>query len=144
MRILIVEDEPLISMTMEDTLHDLGHDTVGPVASKAEALADAERVEVAFVDVRLSDGSTGPEIAACLHAQGVTVIFTTANHEMIINSTAALGFLKKPYHASDVAAALHYVLARRREEDAKLPCCLHLLQGFAAPVSPSTSTSRAD
>ena len=32
-RILIVEDEPLISMMLEDWLAEMGHEPVGPVES---------------------------------------------------------------------------------------------------------------
>ena len=39
MRILIVDDEPMISMLLEDWVEELGHEVVGPARDVASALA---------------------------------------------------------------------------------------------------------
>lgn len=65
-RILIVEDQPLIAMTLEDAVIGLGHEIVGVAACKADALPLGEIADVALVDVFLLDGPTGSEIGRAL------------------------------------------------------------------------------
>jgi CheY-like chemotaxis protein len=62
MRVLIVEDEALVSMMLEDMINDLGHTTVGPAASVAEAIniLDAGGVDGAILDVNLSGETVYP------------------------------------------------------------------------------------
>lgn len=55
-RILVVEDEPLVSMMIEDVLTTSGGGVVGPAPTAKEALELLEReaVDCAVLDVRLS------------------------------------------------------------------------------------------
>lgn len=65
-------------------------------AGKAPGLAAmeiAEIAEIAFVDMRLADGVTGPEIGAALHARGVTLVFTTGNQRSFWTVRLELGSL---------------------------------------------------
>jgi DNA-binding response OmpR family regulator len=67
MRVLIVEDEPVIGMDLEDAGTAAGHQVIGWATghSSAMALAEARSPELAFVDLRLRDGDTGvPDAAA--------------------------------------------------------------------------------
>ena len=58
----------------------------------AEVAAD-----LAFVDVNLADGPTGPSIAAYLVDHGVSVVFHTSNPERIpADFDGAVGILEKP------------------------------------------------
>ena len=59
--ILIVEDQPLIALSIEDVLRDLGC-TVTHGATVAEALIEIERAswDAALLDVRLADGTVYP------------------------------------------------------------------------------------
>lgn len=59
MRILLVEDEFLIAMSLETMMSSLGHDVVGPVSSSGEAKEIAAESEMAIVDFMLTDGPTG-------------------------------------------------------------------------------------
>lgn len=113
MRILIVEDEFLIAMELEDVVLSLGHDVVGPVGSMKQAKEVAGEAEIAIVDVRLSDGVTGPLVADHLHRLGVTVIFATGNPEAVMQSTSAIGVLQKPYRPELVAQAIGYAASVR-------------------------------
>ena len=60
MRVLIVEDEPMISLLLEDWLNELGHEVVGPARDSRSALAliGSASPDAAIVDVSLR-GETG-------------------------------------------------------------------------------------
>ena len=110
LRILIVEDELLIALELESLLQDMGHDVVGIAASSEEALslgAD-DRPDLAFVDIHLSDGPTGIDVARRLTAgHDVTVLFMTANAKRIPEDFAgARGVIAKPYTERGVKEAL--------------------------------------
>ncbi|RWX77073.1 response regulator [Neorhizobium lilium] len=125
MRVLVVEDEFLLAMNLENMLSELGHEVVGLASNKQEALEVVDGAEIAFVDVRLSDGVTGPEIAETLKARhGVTVVFTTGNPEMVLESRAGVGVVKKPYSDSIIRGALSYAAARRQGRHVPAPAML--------------------
>jgi CheY-like chemotaxis protein len=70
-RILIVDDEPLISAMTEDWLSELGHIVVGPAHNLAAALKLAETdLDAAIVDVSLGKDLSYP-LADALSARGV-------------------------------------------------------------------------
>jgi DNA-binding response OmpR family regulator len=54
-RVLLVEDELMISMLIEDTLLDAGCDIIGPFTNLADALSAAlnEAFDIALLDVNL-------------------------------------------------------------------------------------------
>jgi two-component system, response regulator PdtaR len=108
MRILIVEDEPLIAWMLADSLEDAGHEVVGRAATMAEALALCEGAaaapELALLDIKLRDGSNGVDVArALMERWGVRAIFTSAHvTEARRAKGVALGCIGKPYQAATV------------------------------------------
>lgn len=102
MRVLIVEDEPLIAWMLADCLEEGGHEVVGPAATLAEALAlcnGAPPPELAVLDINLRDSSNGVDVArALLERWGVLSIFASA--QLVEDRRArgvALGRIGKPY-----------------------------------------------
>ena len=103
MRVLIVEDEPLIAWVLADCLEDAGHEVVGPAATMAEALALCEGApsppDLAVLDINLRDGGSGVDVArALLERWGVRSLFATA--QTLGDRRArdvALGRIGKPY-----------------------------------------------
>jgi CheY-like chemotaxis protein len=76
-RILIVDDEPLISAMTEDWLSELGHIVVGPAHNLVAALKLAEAdLDAAIVDVALGKEVSYP-VADALSARGVPFALTT-------------------------------------------------------------------
>jgi CheY-like chemotaxis protein len=118
-----VEDELLIALELESLLQDEGHDVVGIAASSAEALALTAKLapDLAFVDIHLSDGPTGIEVARQLADQNdVTVLFMTANAKRIPEDFAgARGVIAKPYTERGVKEALAYVMAEQERDAPK-------------------------
>lgn len=77
LRILVVEDEPLVAMLIEDLLLELGCTVVGPAATVAQALALADtRLDGALLDVNLGAEQSYP-VADKLAADGVPFAFVT-------------------------------------------------------------------
>ena len=114
LRILIVEDEILIALELESLLQDEGHEVVGLAASfeDAVALSRSRRPDLAFVDIHLTDGPTGVDVARRLSEQGIAVLFMTANAKRIPDDVAgAKGVIGKPYTERGVRQALAYVTA---------------------------------
>ena len=74
-RILIVEDEPMIALSLEDVLIDAGFQIAG-VAGKLEkalALIESGACDVAIVDANLAGVSASP-VAIALAARGIPFI----------------------------------------------------------------------
>lgn len=116
-RILIIEDEVLVAMELRFVLEDLGHAVVGIAgdAGSARALTLESDIDLALVDIHLSDGPTGIELGRELGQQrGVTVLFMTANPGMVRDGVAgAIGVLPKPSDERAVQTAVDYALRRR-------------------------------
>ncbi|MFO1172041.1 MAG: response regulator [Hyphomicrobiaceae bacterium] len=85
--VLIIEDEPLISMDLAELVESLGHKVVGIARTRTEAgrLAAQVRPGLVLADIQLADGSSG--IAAVndmLQTLSVPVIFITAYPERLL------------------------------------------------------------
>ena len=117
-RILIIEDEALVAMELRFVLEDLGHEVIGTVADakSARALAAETEIDLALVDIHLSDGATGIDLGRELgQDMGVTVLFMTANPGMVRNGVAGtVGVLTKPTDERAVQTAVDYALRRRQ------------------------------
>lgn len=119
-RILIIEDEALVAMELRYVLEDLGHRVVDTVAD-AKSARDVVRendIDLALVDIHLSDGPTGVALGRELGQEmGVTVLFMTANPGMVRNGVAGtIGVLSKPTDERAVQTAVDYALRRRQGE----------------------------
>ena len=116
-RILIIEDEALVAMELRFVLEDLGYEVVGTAADARSArnMVRETEVDLALVDIHLSDGPTGVELGRELgQEQGVTVLFMTANPGMVRNGVAGtIGVLSKPSDERAVQTAVDYALRRR-------------------------------
>jgi DNA-binding response OmpR family regulator len=117
-RILIIEDEAIVAMELRFVLEDLGYQVVGTAAearTAREMVRDAE-VDLALVDIHLSDGATGIDLGRELgQEKGVTVLFMTANPGMVRDGVAGtIGVLTKPTDEMAVQTAVDYALRRRQ------------------------------
>src|SRR4051794_21073625 len=78
LRVLVVEDESIISFLIEDLATELGAAAVWHAATVAGALAllDRQRPDAAVLDVNLG-GESGLPVAERLEAMGVPFVFAT-------------------------------------------------------------------
>ena len=113
LNVLIVEDEAILAMELENMLEDAGYVTVGwaTCLREAEELMRDVSADLAFVDVHLSDGITGIEVADLFRRRnGANVVFMTANPKLLPEDFAgAVGVIAKPYTSSGVMAVLDYL-----------------------------------
>jgi PAS domain S-box-containing protein len=77
-RVLLVEDEALVAMMIQETLHEFGYQVVGPLNSASEALAAAREghFDAAVLDINLGDGLVYT-VAEILGVRGVPFVFVT-------------------------------------------------------------------
>ncbi len=85
-RVLVVEDEALVSMLVEDELRDAGAEILGPACSLADALRLVEMaaadggISAAVLDINLDGRHVGP-VADRLASLGVPFLFATGYGE---------------------------------------------------------------
>lgn len=107
MRILIVEDEPILAMLIAETLEEDGYEVVGPAYDEAEALRLAKifPLDVAFVDINLRGGEEGIEVANFLRLNhGIFSLFITGQVGVARERGAeSIGVLSKPYSLDDLS-----------------------------------------
>lgn len=114
-RILVVEDEPFIALTLEDMLEELGFVHAGTVSQVNEAIdvIGREAIDCALLDVNLGSEKIDP-VADLLAARGCPFIFTTGyGRSGIPNAHAKRPVLQKPFRMDDLANILRENLARK-------------------------------
>ena len=147
MRVLIVEDEPLIAASIEWELRDRGHEVIGPAASAAHAedLARSGGADLALVDINLVNRGDGIRLAHTLRRIGVASLFVTGQiYEARENRDAALGLLAKPFPVESLDAVVRCaatVIAGGRP--ASSPPCLELFGSLQAQASREVRSPQA-
>lgn len=108
LRVLVVEDEELISMLLVDMLDQLGCVPIGPAASLDEAwpLVDAGKFDVALIDVHLAGVQVFP-LGERLLDDGVPIIVATGSGaDGLPSRFQDVTLLPKPYAFPALEAAL--------------------------------------
>jgi len=108
MRVLIVEDEPLIGLELGRIVEEAGYVSIGPVATVEQALAHAPRADAALVDLGLADGMSGSALARRLIDRfGIQVIFVTGNPQDIGHGLdGAIDVVGKPFSDERIRRSL--------------------------------------
>ncbi len=116
MKVLIVEDEPIVAEDLAQLAEAGGHEVVGVAAAASEARALAPLApDLALVDINLKDGATGAHIAGDLTRRtGATVVLVTANIDQIPPSfCGAAGAIAKPFTSRAVSEVIAYAAGAR-------------------------------
>jgi CheY-like chemotaxis protein len=113
--VLIIEDEPIISMDLSGIVEDLGHDVAAVARTRDEAVAAAERHRPGLVlaDIQLADGSSGIDaVKDILSSFSVPVIFITAFPQRLLTGERPepTFLLTKPFDPRTVKAAISQAL----------------------------------
>lgn len=123
LRILVVEDELIVSADLCFLLEELGYTTVGTATTADEALAVAtiQLPDLVIMDIRLAGEIDGIQTAARLRKSFATpVIFLTANTDAVTVEraleTSPGGYVSKPYNARTLYATIELTMRRHREE----------------------------
>ncbi len=113
--VLIIEDEPLISMQLEDLVRGLGHDIFGTAATRTQAqdLVAENTPGLVLADIQLADGSSGLDaVDDILAIAEVPVIFITAYPERLLTGDRPepTYLVTKPFQEATVRAAISQAL----------------------------------
>ena len=121
LRVLVVEDEVMISTLVEDMVTELGHSVAAHAASLEEAagLAEGGDFDVALLDVNLQ-GQTVESVAATLARRGKPFVFTTGYGERVIPPEFKdRPMLPKPYQLEQLGEILSRVIKQGRPQGAR-------------------------
>lgn len=113
--VLIIEDEPLISMQLEDLVKSLGHSIFGTAATRTQAqeLVAEGTPGLVLADIQLADGSSGLDaVDDILSISSVPVIFITAFPERLLTGDRPepTYLVTKPFEERTVRAAISQAL----------------------------------
>lgn len=111
MRILLIEDDPILALTFASTLTRGGHSMAGIAYCAEEAyeiVSTEPNVELALVDVNLEGGDEGVEVARHLRTRfGIPSLFVSGQVATVQrHSELALGWMKKPFPPADLLRAI--------------------------------------
>ena len=98
LKVLIVEDEPLVAMDVEHMLADSGCTVIGPATSLKQALRliNEEAVDGAVLDVNLRGEMVFP-LADALAGQAIPFVYVTGYGKLLRACNHGRPVLQKPY-----------------------------------------------
>ena len=116
-RVLVVEDEPMISLALQDVLADLGCEVAGAAARLQPALDLAQDLafDIAVLDIDLGGMRIDP-VALVIATRGLPVVFVTGYGPGAAPRQVPGAVLEKPYEAAHLQKALLAALRTRPEE----------------------------
>jgi DNA-directed RNA polymerase specialized sigma24 family protein/CheY-like chemotaxis protein len=114
-QVLIIEDEPLISLDLSEIVESLGHGvtTIARTADQAVTAARSEPPGLVLADIQLADGSSGLDaVRDILGLFSVPVIFITSFPERLLTGERPepTFLITKPYDPNAVKAAISQAL----------------------------------
>lgn len=120
-RILIVEDEVIVAMTLEAVLHKLGYGVAGAVTNGPDAIriAGEEMPDLVLMDIRLEGPMDGIEAATRISTRyGIPVVYLTAHSDQTTLSraihTQPYGYLLKPFRERDLYTTIEMAFHKHR------------------------------
>lgn len=123
-----MEDDALVALGIKLTVQELGFEVVGIAASEPEAvgLADAQRPDLALMDIRLRGPIDGIDTARRLRSEfNIRSIYLSAYADeqtlSRVAQTYPLGFVQKPYSAPQLRAALELAMRRLHQPGEAAP-----------------------
>ena len=108
LRVLVVEDEMMVSMLIEDMLTELGCLVIGPASRLDEAieLAKTAEIDCAVLDVNLGGQPIFP-LADLLRERGAPFAFATGYGDAgLRDADRGSPVLQKPFREGDLARVL--------------------------------------
>jgi|SRR5271157_2711538 len=115
LRILVVEDNALLAMTVDSILRSAGADVAGPVGTLSEAaqLASGETLSGAILDIKLNTEEVWP-VARILVDRGVPFVFCSGHfdRDILPDEWSEYPILTKPTRARQIVEGVARVVRR--------------------------------
>lgn len=123
-RLLIVEDERIVAMSLRKQLQNLGYEVLGVVSSGEDAILCAAEMQpdLVLMDIYLEGAMDGVEAAGVLRSRyRLPVVYLTAysNKDILERAkiTEPFGYVLKPYEERELHVVLETALYRHRMEN---------------------------
>jgi two-component system, response regulator PdtaR len=119
LKILVVEDDPLIASCVQEMLAEAEFQVIGVAASALEALSlldHLEKPDLALIDIHLPGALDGIELACLLRSRiGIPTIFLSGDADiqtkLKAEAASPLAFLQKPFRPSKLFNTIQLVMA---------------------------------
>jgi len=122
-KILVVDDEAIISMQLEERLHAMGYTVVGMAASGEDAIEKARRLspDLILMDIVMPGKLNGIDAARTIGEElTIPVVFVTSYADDGIIEKAKqvgpYGYIVKPFNELEIKAAIEVALFRKAAE----------------------------
>ncbi|HUX92873.1 MAG TPA: response regulator, partial [Ignavibacteriaceae bacterium] len=122
-KILIVEDEPGIAESLENSIEELGYETASIVATGEDAInaVKSGNVDLVLMDIILSSEMMGTEAANYIWSKfQIPIIFLTGFVNSSFIDSAKLsqpfGYILKPYEEKELFALIEIALNKSQME----------------------------
>lgn len=122
-KILVVDDEAIITMQLEERLSAMGYSVAGMAASGEEGIEKARHFlpDLVLMDIVMPGKMNGIEAAKIITTElNIPVVFVTAYADDIIiekaKSVKPYGYIVKPFNELEIKAAIEVALFRRATE----------------------------
>lgn len=117
-RVLLVEDEPIIAADLEDRLLAMGYEVAQQCSSGEEAIRhiEQENIDIVLMDIQLEGALDGIQTAQKIAAKRtLPIIFLTSNNDDATFTRAKrvnpAAFLSKPYRGKDLRHAIELAIS---------------------------------
>lgn len=113
LRVLVIEDEPIIAMLLAEVLTELGHVVSGVAATEAEAILAASRCrpDLMIVDARLRQGSGVAAVSEILKDGFIPHVFVSGERLTETSLSPEAIVLQKPFQEADLVRAIARALS---------------------------------
>jgi two-component system, response regulator PdtaR len=122
-RILVVEDEAIVSADIQDHLVNFGYEVVGATDAGEPAIQLARELkpDLVLMDIMLNGPMDGAEAARQIRAESkLPVVFLTANSDDVTvfkaRDTDPFGYVLKPFEDRSLRIAIEMALYKHRVE----------------------------
>jgi two-component system, response regulator PdtaR len=125
-RVLVVDDEAIITMQLEERISSMGHKVVGMASSGEDAIAKARvaKPDIVLMDIVMPGKTNGIAAAKVIHKElGIPVIFITSYaDDKIIEEAKQVnpyGYIVKPFNELELKATVELALFRKKSEESE-------------------------
>src|SRR5512137_616481 len=121
-KILVVDDEAIITMQLEERLSAMGYTVAGMASSGEDAIEKARRLkpDLVLMDIVMPGKLNGIEAAKTIAEMDIPVVFVTSYADDTIIEKAKkvgpYGYIVKPFNELEIKAAIEVALFRKASE----------------------------